>query len=48
MEGTPIIPPSYIRFRAVVWERNEDRHTDKHTDACGQYTFRLGYASHEM
>jgi len=35
--GTPTIPPSYIRVRAVMWAcgwRWTDRHTDKHTVAC--------------
>jgi len=51
LEGTPIISPTYIRVRAVVWECGEgqrDRHTDRHTDGRGHYTFRFGYASREM
>ena len=28
--------------------RGTDIQTDTHTDGCDQYTFRLGYASHEM
>jgi len=34
LEGTPTIPPTYIRVRAVVWECGEvqaDRHTDRQT-----------------
>jgi len=34
IEGTPTIPPSYIRVRAVVWECGEGqrhRHTDTQT-----------------
>ena len=38
--GTPTIPPTYIRVRAVVWHcgerqahRQTDRQTDTHTDA---------------
>jgi len=55
LEGTPTILPTYIQVCAVVWKcgegrtvRHTDRHKDKHTDACDQYTFRLGYASREM
>ena len=47
----PTIPPNYIRVRAVVWECGEgrtDRHTDTHTDARDQYTFRVVYDSREM
>jgi len=47
----PIIPPTYIRVRAVVWECGEgqrDIHTDRYTDGRDQYTFRRGYASREM
>jgi len=47
----PIIPPTYIRVRAVVWECGEgqrDRHTDRYTDGRDQYTFRRGYTSREM
>jgi len=47
--GTPTIPPSYIRVRAVVWECGEgqtDRET--HTDARDHYTFRDVYDSREM
>jgi len=47
----PIILPTYIRVRTVVWECGEgqtDRQTHRHTDGRGQYTFRLGYASREM
>jgi len=47
LEGTPTIPPSYIRFRAVVWECGEGQ-TDIQTDGRDHYTFRLGYASREM
>jgi len=47
LEGTPSIPPSHIRVRAVVWEC-DDRQTDTQTDNCNQYTFRLSYASREM
>jgi len=32
---------------AEMW-RGTDIQTDTHTDGCDQYTFRLGYASHEM
>ena len=34
LEGTPTIPPSYVRVRAVVWkcgERQTARHTDTQT-----------------
>jgi len=56
LEGTPAIPPTYIRVRAVVWECGEgqtDRHTQRQTDTQmhrrrDQCTFRLGYASREM
>jgi len=43
LEGTPIIPTSYIRMirvRAVVWECGEgqtDRHIDRHTDGRGHF-----------
>jgi len=47
LEGTPTIPPSYIRIRAVVWECDEGQ-TNRHTDGCDQYTFHLSYASREM
>jgi len=46
LQGTPTIPPTYIRVLAV-WERGK-RHTHRHTDGRDQYTFRLGYASREM
>jgi len=45
LEGTPTIPPSYIRVHAVVWECGKGQ-TD--TDGRDQYTFRLGYATREM
>jgi len=47
LDGTPTIPPSYIRVHAVVWECGEGQ-TDRHTDGRGQYTFHLGYASREV
>jgi len=31
LRGTPTIPPSYIRVRAVVWACGEGQ-TDRHTD----------------
>jgi len=35
LEGTPTIPPSYIRVRAVVWECGEGQTpTHKHTQTC--------------
>jgi len=51
LEGTPTIPPTYIRVSAVVWECGDGQthsHTERHTDGRDQYTFRLGYASREM
>jgi len=47
LQGTPIISPSYIRVRVVVWECGEGQ-TDRHTDGCDQYAFRRGYTSHKM
>jgi len=48
LEDIPTIPSSYIQVRdALVWECGE-RQTDRHTDSCDQYTFRLGYDSCEM
>ena len=47
LEGTRYHSPSYIRVCAVVWEHCEG-HTDRHTDGCGQYIFRLGFASRDM
>ena len=47
LEGTHIIPPTYIRVGAVVWEWGEGQ-THRHTVGCDQYTFRLSYASCEM
>jgi len=46
-ERVPPTIPSQLnaRVRAVVWECGEGQ-TD--TDGRDQYTFRLGYASHEM
>jgi len=38
LKGTPTIPLTYIRVRAVVWECGEaqtDRHKDRHTDTDG-------------
>ena len=37
IEGTPIIPLTYIRVTAVVWEYDDgqtDRQTDIHTQMC--------------
>ena len=51
LKGTPTIPPSYIRVRAVVWECGEgqtDTQTDTRTDARDQYTFRVVYDSRKM
>ena len=45
--GTPTIPPSYIRVRAVVRECGKGQ-TDRHTDARDQYTSRVVYDSREM
>jgi len=49
--GTPTIPPTCIRVRAVMWECGDGqtgRHTDTQTDAREQYTFCVVYDSHEM
>ena len=57
LEGTPTIPPSYIRVCAVMWacgqgqtDRQTDRQTDTQTDIDGRdyYTFRVDYDSREM
>jgi len=51
LEGTPTIPPRYIRVRAEVLECGEgqtDRHTERHTDGRDRYTFRLGYVLCEL
>ena len=45
LDGTPTIPPSYIRVCAVVVK---DRQTDIYTGGHDQYTFCLSYASREM
>jgi len=37
LEGTPSIPPTYIRVRAVVWECGKGQ-TDRRTDGRDQYT----------
>ena len=44
LEGTPTIPPTYTRVRAVVWECGEGqtgRHTDRHEhlDGCDHIHF---------
>jgi len=42
LEGTPTIPQSYTRVRAVVWACGEGQtYTYTHTDARDQYTFRV-------
>jgi len=41
LEGTPTIPSSYIRVRAVVWECGDwqtHTQTDRHTDTLDQRT----------
>ena len=43
--GTPTIPPSYIRVRAVVWECGRGQ---THTDARDQYTFCVVYDARKM
>jgi len=41
------LPFSKVTSGSVQWCGNvvRDRQTDRHTDGCGHYTFRLGYAS---
>jgi len=46
LEGTPTIPPSYIRVSAVVWECSEGQ-TDRHTTVVSNI-FCLSYASCEI
>jgi len=41
--GTPTIPPTYIRVYVVMWECS-----DRQTNMCDQYTFRIVYNSREM
>jgi len=45
LQGTPYHLPKLIRVHAVVWECSEGQ---THTDVRDQYTFRLGYALHEV
>jgi len=40
LEGTPTIPPTYIRVCAVVWECGEGQ-TDRHTDGHDNIHFAL-------
>jgi len=47
LEGTPTIPPTYIRVRAVVCECGQGL-TYRHTDGRDHYTFRVVYDSREM
>jgi len=49
LEGTPTIPPTYIRVRAVVWKCGEGQtNTDRRTDMCDHYKFRVVHDSREM
>jgi len=45
--AVPTTPPSYIRVGAVVWMCGRG-HTDRHTDAGDNNTFRVVYDSREM